>query len=226
MTNNDILRRLRYCFDLNDKQMLALFALADYPVHPDQLIDWLRKDEDPAFERCGDHQLEHFLDGLIIHRRGPKDGPRPALAKTLSRNLVLRKLRIALNARDEDMLAIFALAEFPLSKHELSALFRRPDHPHYRECKDQLMRNFLTGLQLKLRSKESPSGNARPAKNRKPAHSKPARKAAEKPPARQTQRTRIVVENQTAQPATTRKKLSLKKTDTSGKKVNSNIWGS
>lgn len=223
MTNNDILRRLRYTFDLNDKQMVALFALADYPVEQSQLVDWLRKDDDAAFERCGDHQLEHFLDGLIIHRRGPKDGPKPALAKTLSRNLVLRKLRIALNARDEDMLAIFKLADFSISKPELSALFRRPDHPHYRECKDQLLRNFLTGLQLKLRSKDgAPAKKAKPVKPRKPADRKPKVKAEAKP----AKRTRVIVKNQTAQPEAKRKTLSLKPAKNTDDTVNRDIWGS
>lgn len=200
MTNNDILRRLRYCFDLNDKKMVALFALADYTIHQDQVIDWLRKDDDPRFERCGDHQLEHFLDGLIIDRRGPKDGPKPSLAKTLSRNLILRKLRIAINARDEDMLEIFRLAEFAVSKPELSALFRRPDHPHYRACKDQMLRNFLTGLQLKLRSRTDT-----PAQQKKPAPKKTRPEKSVKP-------------NQ--------KSATRKPTSGSNKpKVNSDIWG-
>lgn len=155
MTNNDILRRLRYTFDFNDATMIKLFAHADHPVTQEQVVNWLRKDEDPAFERCGDNQLELFLDGLIIERRGKKDGPRPALAHRLTHNIVLRKLRIALNARDEDMLAIMQLANFRISKPELSALFRRADHSSYRECQDQILRNFLTGMQLKFRPKDS-----------------------------------------------------------------------
>ena len=56
----------------------------------------------------------------------------------------------------EDVLAVMALADFRMSKSELSAFFRKPDHKHYRECKDQILRNFLKGLQLKYRP-ESPS---------------------------------------------------------------------
>lgn len=153
MTNNDILRRLRYTFNYNDAAMVKLFANAELTVSQEQVINWLRKDEDPAFERCGDNQLELFLDGLIIEKRGKKDGPKPPLAHRLTHNIVLRKLRIALNARDEDMLAIMQLANFRISKPELSALFRRPDHSSYRECQDQILRNFLTGLQLKFRPK-------------------------------------------------------------------------
>ena len=64
------------------------------------------------------------------------------------------KLKIALNLKAEDVLEIMELAGLSISKHELSAFFRKPDHKHYRQCKDQIMRNFLMGLQLKLRPKE------------------------------------------------------------------------
>jgi len=59
------------------------------------------------------------------------------------------KLKIALNLKAEDVLEIMGLAGFCLSKHELSAFFRKPDHKHYRDCKDQVLRTFLKGMQLK-----------------------------------------------------------------------------
>ena len=62
------------------------------------------------------------------------------------------KLKIALNLKSEDVLEILQLAEFQLSKHELSAFFRKPGHKHYRDCKDQVLRNFLKGLQMKYRN--------------------------------------------------------------------------
>jgi len=64
---------------------------------------------------------------------------------------VLKKLRVAFQLKDVDMHAIFAAAGFPLSKPELSALFRQPDHKNYRACGDQLLRNFLKGLTARLR---------------------------------------------------------------------------
>jgi len=62
------------------------------------------------------------------------------------------KLKIALNLKAEDVLEIMELAGFLMSKHELSAFFRKPGHKHYRECKDQILRNFLKGMQLKYRN--------------------------------------------------------------------------
>ena len=64
---------------------------------------------------------------------------------------VLKKLRVAFQLKDVDMHAIFAAAGFPLSKPELSALFRQPDHKNYRACGDQLLRNVLKGLTARVR---------------------------------------------------------------------------
>jgi uncharacterized protein YehS (DUF1456 family) len=61
------------------------------------------------------------------------------------------KLKIALNLQAEEVLIMLATAGFQMSKHELSAFFRKSTHKHYRECKDQILRNFLKGMQLKYR---------------------------------------------------------------------------
>ncbi len=151
MTNNDILRRIRYVFDFNDAKMIALFGLADHQVTRGEISDWLKKEEDPAYQECNDRQLALFLNGLINDKRGKKDGPQPEPENRINNNIIFRKLKIALNMKDEDILEIMDLAQFRLSKHELSAFFRRPGHKHYRQCKDQILRNFLKGLQLKFR---------------------------------------------------------------------------
>ncbi len=149
MRNNDILRRLRYTFDLKDSQMIALFALADHQVTWEQINAWLKKEDDPAYKECSDAQLAVFLNGFIIDKRGKKEGSQPVPETSLTNNVILMKLRIALNLKAEDVLEIMSLADMPISKHELSAFSRKPDHKHYRECKDQMLRNFLKGLQIK-----------------------------------------------------------------------------
>ena len=152
MTNNDVLRRIRYIFDFNDLKMIALFGLADHQVTRGQISDWLKKDDDPDYKNCGDLQLATFLNGLIIEKRGKKDGPQPEPEKTLNNNIIFRKLKIALNLQADDVIAMINKADFRISKHELSAFFRKPGHKHYRECKDQVLRNFLKGMQLKYRA--------------------------------------------------------------------------
>lgn len=153
MTNNDILRRLRYILSLSDKEMQTIFELGGSSIENDQLGHWLKKEEDTDYQNCHDKQLAYFLNGLITKMRGPKEGDTPKAEKNLNNNLILTKLKIAFNLKAEDMLAILALADFQISKHELSAFFRRPDHKHFRACKDQVLRNFLMGLQLKYQPK-------------------------------------------------------------------------
>jgi len=159
MTNNDVLRRIRYIFDYNDTKMIAIFELADLKVSREQISDWLKKDDDPAYKALSDTQMAIFLNGLINDKRGKKDGPQPVPEKTLNNNIIFRKLKIALNLKEEDTLAILELANLRISKHELSAFFRRADHKHYRVCKDQVLRNFLQGLQLKYRPTAKPDAD-------------------------------------------------------------------
>ena len=151
MTNNDVLRRLRYILDLNDSTMIAIFGQADLEVDREQVSHWLKKDDDPDYQPCDDQQLAIFLNGLINHKRGKKEGEQPKPETKLTNNIILRKLKIAFDLKSEDMLEMIEHAELSLSKHELSAFFRKFDHKHYRECKDQVFRNFLQGLQNKYR---------------------------------------------------------------------------
>ena len=151
MDNNDVLRRIRFVFDFNDSTMMALFAMADLPVTREQISAWLKKEGDSAGQPCSDRELAIFLNGLIIDKRGKKEGPQPEAERRLNNNIIFRKLKIALNLQAEEILEIMALAKVKISKHELSAFFRTPGHNHYRDCNDQMLRNFLKGLQLKYR---------------------------------------------------------------------------
>ena len=151
MTNNDILRRIRYIFSFDDNKMIAIFGLGNCEVTRAQVSDWLKKEDDPDFQKCNDVTLASFLNGLIIEKRGRKDGPQPEPETTLNNNIVFRKLKIALNLQAEEVLMLIKKADFSMSKHELSAFFRKPDHKHYRQCKDQVLRYFLKGVQTKYR---------------------------------------------------------------------------
>ena len=153
MTNNDILRRIRYIFDYSDSKIISIFGLADYEVTRSQISDWLKKDTDPAYQKCHDSHLAIFLNGLINHNRGKRGGPQQKPEARLNNNIILLKLKIALNMKSEDVLDIMELSGFSMSEHELSAFFRKPGHKHYRKCKDQILRNFLQGIQQKYRPK-------------------------------------------------------------------------
>ncbi|MCZ4408178.1 DUF1456 family protein [Cryomorphaceae bacterium 1068] len=151
MTNNDVLRRVRYLFDLNDSKMITLFKLADQEVSREQVSNWLKKDDDPLLVDIKDKELAIFLNGLIIDKRGKRDGPTPPPEDPLSNNMILRKLKIALELTTEDMIDIFALINRQITKNELGAFFRNPNHKSYRPCLDQYLRNFLNGLQAKYK---------------------------------------------------------------------------
>jgi len=151
MTNNDLLRRLRYTFDFNDDKMMAIFALADVKVTREQLSNWLKKEDDDAYLAFNDPECAAFLNSLINEKRGKKEGAQPEPEQKLNNNIIFRKLKIALDLKDDDILDILQSVDFRLSKHELSAFFRKAGHKNFRLCKDQVLRNFLNGVQNKYR---------------------------------------------------------------------------
>lgn len=151
MNNNDILRRIRYILDFDDSKMMQVFGLGELTADRAMISDWLKKEEDPAYRALDDSGLAAFFNGVIVDRRGKKDGPPREPEKRLTNNIILTKLKIALNLKADEVLEIMSLGGLKLSKHELSAFFRKPGNRHYRECKDQYLRNFLKGMQLRYR---------------------------------------------------------------------------
>ncbi len=151
MTNNDVLRRIRYTFDFSDDEMIDLFGKGILTVDRSQISNWLKKDDNPEHEPLTDQQLAHFLNGFIVLKRGKKDGADPVAEDFLNNNIILRKLKIALKMDDEDMIETLGMVGVRVSKHELSAFFRKPGQRQYRPCKDQFFRNFLAGLQFRYR---------------------------------------------------------------------------
>ncbi|PWH03156.1 DUF1456 domain-containing protein [Shewanella xiamenensis] len=152
MINNDILRRLRFVFDFSNAKMIKIFAKVGREVSTEEMINLLRKEEEEGYKACNDTTLCQFLDGLIIENRGLREGAEiPKPVSKLNNNLIFKKLRVALEMREEDIVATLALAEVQMSKSELSALFRNPDHKNFKACGDQILRNFIRGLSLKYR---------------------------------------------------------------------------
>lgn len=151
MNNNDVLKSLRYTFNFGDDEMIKLFALANVEVTRAQVSDWMKKEEDESFQTIVDSYMSAFLNGFIVLKRGVKEGKMPVNEKRLNNNLILRKLKIALQLKDDDLIEILSLADFKISKHEISAFFRKPDQNQFRVCKDQILRKFMFGLQRKIR---------------------------------------------------------------------------
>ena len=127
MQNNDVIRSLRYTFDFGDDQMIKIFGLAELEVTRTEVSDWLKRDDDPESKPINDFKLAVFLNGLIIYKRGKKEGPQPVPESRLSNNQIIRKIKIALELQNEDIMEILALAGREMSKHEISAFFRKPE---------------------------------------------------------------------------------------------------
>ena len=154
MINNDVLRSIRYMLDFGDTHVVETIRLADaeFDIAKEDVQAFLKQDDDAGYVQCSDRVLAHFLDGLVIHYRGRETGaPQRPVENRVTNNLVLKKLRVAFELRDADMHHVFADAGFPVSKPELSALFRQPAHKNFRACGDQMLRNFLKGLTLRVR---------------------------------------------------------------------------
>ncbi len=152
MIHNDVLRSVRYMLDISDAKMVEIIKLTGFEAAKADIVAYLKKDEEEGFVHCPDDVMAHLLDGLVIFKRG-KDDSRPPLPVELpvTNNIILKKLRVAFELKEDDMHAILKAAEFPVSKPELSALFRKFGHTNYRPCGDQLLRNFLKGLTLRVR---------------------------------------------------------------------------
>ncbi len=155
MINNDVLRSIRYALDLSDAKVVEIIKLAGHEISLEEVGAFLKKEDEAGFLDCRADVMVFFLDGLIIHRRGKKepkpDEPPKKPERRLTNNAILKKLRVAFELKEDDMHQVLAQAGFPISRPELSAFFRAKGHGNYRNCGDQVLRNFLKGLVMRLR---------------------------------------------------------------------------
>jgi uncharacterized protein YehS (DUF1456 family) len=158
MTNNDILRRIRYALDINDATIVDICRLGGLELEKSSVTSLLKKEEEEGFSVCSDQVISSFLDGLIIQNRGPKDSTaaQEAAVLPITNNIVLKKLRIALELKEEALLEILELAHAGITKAKLSALFRKEGHKNYKECGNQFLRSFLKGLTIRYRDQKNP----------------------------------------------------------------------
>lgn len=171
MENNDILIRLRYALDIKNKDMVEIFKLGGIELTKEDVLKILTKSkevnddeevvEDENHMKCNNKMLESFLNGLITLKRGkqdpkqtqPTNNPEPAeQQKDHVNNILLKKLKVALQLTTEDMLEVLEDGGIIVSKGELGAILRKPGHRNYKECGDNFARKFLKGLAVKYRN--------------------------------------------------------------------------
>lgn len=146
MTNNYILLLLKRAIDLSDEEILKIYKLVDKKITKDDVDDVLRTENDPKFILLSDEAMMLFLDALIIWRRG-KSNKKPSKNQQVyfSNNIVMKKLRIAFDLKDEDVIELFSHVEVSISKSQLSAYFRKAGHENYKKCTDSMLKNFIKG---------------------------------------------------------------------------------
>lgn len=151
MLNNDVLRGLRYILNVSEFKLVDIVKLGGGDVTQAEINTYIKKEDEPGFVPCKQNVLAHFLNGLIYLKRG-KDPSRPALAAELpTNNVVLKKLRVAFELKDEDFIQMLKEGGFEVSKSELSALFRKEGHKNYKVCGDQYLRQILKALAVRTR---------------------------------------------------------------------------
>lgn len=154
MINNDVIRSVRFMLNISEFKLVDIVKLGGGEVTQAEMNAYIKREDEPGFVECGQNVMSRFLNGLIYFKRG-KDESRPPLSPELpTNNVVLKKLRVAFELKDDEIISMLAASGFNISKTELSALFRKEGHQNYRDCGDQFLRNFLKGLTNKLRNQK------------------------------------------------------------------------
>ncbi len=147
MNTNDILYKIQKGLNLSSEDMLKAYDLEAYDMDETHLDALLKRHQEKDYKLCSYEELGVFLDGLVVLKRGPS--PKTSNsdeAVELTNNLILKKLRIALELKEAETEIIFSLGEAELTKQQLASLFRKEGHKNFKECSDELLNAFLDGL--------------------------------------------------------------------------------
>ncbi len=147
LTTNEILYRIQKALSLTTEDILKTYKFEGYTMEPAHLEALLKRRMDKGFLQCSYEELGIFLDGLVTLKRGESPKNRnDDEAVELTNNLILKKLRIALELKEAEIEIIFGLADITLSKQQLKSLFRKEGHKNFKSCSNDLLMSFLEGL--------------------------------------------------------------------------------
>ena len=142
---NEILYRIKKALNLTTKDIIEAYNLEEYDMDVVHLKQVLKRRKDSDMVICSYEELGVFLDGLVSLKRG-KSPKRDDTVVELTNNLILKKLRVALELKEPEIEIMFALVDITLTKQQLSALFRKEDNKNFKACSDALLFSFLEGL--------------------------------------------------------------------------------
>jgi uncharacterized protein YehS (DUF1456 family) len=147
MTNNTSLRAIRYLLNLPDFKIKEIIALTGTKVEDADLANYMKKEEDEGYVPCPDILMANFLNGLVLFKRGRDENrPLPPIEIPVTNNIVLKKLRVAFQLKDTDIIDLIQKSGLKITKAEVGSFFRDPAHRNYRECHDQYLRNLIKAL--------------------------------------------------------------------------------
>jgi len=147
MKINDILFKIQRALSLDNKSIIEAYALAKYTMTEERLVNILKKHQDKGYEEATYEELGVFLDGLVLLKRGPSDKVADENeAVALTNNLILKKIRVAMELKEAELVILFALAEVELTKRQIGSLFRKEGTKNFKVCSDELLMAFLEGL--------------------------------------------------------------------------------
>jgi len=138
MENAIIIKKISDALSLEKEDIKDIYKLEDKDITSDNI--------DKILEEATYEDLGLFLDGLISFKRGKLDTPKKIEDIELTNNLILKKLRVALNLKSSELIIIFSLADIELKMSEINSLFRKEGSKNYRVCSDELLEIFLEGL--------------------------------------------------------------------------------
>ena len=145
MKPSEVIQSIKDTLNLNRKQILHIYELEEFSMSIDRLNGILKNSSKKGSINATYEELGVFLDGLISYKRGKSSAPTPQDV-ILDNNLIIKKLRVALNLKEFEVALIFELADFKISKTAIKDIFRSLSHPKYRECDNKTLKAFLEGL--------------------------------------------------------------------------------
>ena len=146
MKNSQIIQAIKEALNLNRAQILHIYELEEFPMSKERLDAILKNSSKKGSVNATYEELGVFLDGLIKYKRGlPKESSTPQDV-VLDNNLILKKLRAALNLKEYELALIFELADYNISRSAIKDMFRSSNHPKLKECSNKTLQAFLEGL--------------------------------------------------------------------------------
>lgn len=149
VTNNDVLRSIQQVLGISASTIADIFKLAGYQIDIETVSCLLKDDDETGFALCNDNQLKQFLNGLITYRRGKSEhnaSQTETDLQPLTNNIIFKKIRIAFELQESDLIEIMSHAGYEVTKNELSTISRKFGHKHYRECGNEFLMALLIGL--------------------------------------------------------------------------------